>query len=264
MPFVTVSDGTKLFYELRGNPSNPILMFSNSLGTTLNMWDNQSSAFKDTFQLLIYDSRGHGKSDAPSGEYFIELLGTDVVELLGELSIDRVHFCGLSLGGMVGMWLGIHAPHFLNTLALCCTSAYLPPVNMWNSRIQKIRALGMESFVGGILKRWFTPGFLQNGSEDLEFVRKQFLETPREGYAASCAAIRDLDLRDQLPAIATPTLVIAAQEDQATPVEHGKLIVSHIANAEYVEVANAAHLSNIEQPEKFNAALFDFLERNAE
>ena len=263
MPYVTVCDGTKLYYELEGNPSNPILMFSNSLGTTLKMWDRQSSAFRTTFQLLRYDSRGHGKSDSPAGEYSIELLGQDVVELLDELRIEQVRFCGLSMGGMVGMWLGIHAPHCLNTLALCCTSAYLPPVDMWNSRIQEIRKLGMESFLNGILKRWFTSDFLQAGSDDLDSVRNQFLGTPSEGYAASCAAIRDLDLRDQLPEIAIPTLVVTGTEDPATPVEQGKFIVSKILNAEYVEVANAAHLSNIEQPEQFNAALADFLERNA-
>ena len=261
MPLVSASDETRLYYELEGSDSRPVLMFSNSLGTNFRMWHGQVSAFADRYRILRYGSRGHGKSDAPPGEYSIERLGEDVVNLLDALNLDRIHFCGLSKGGMGGMWLGIHASHRFKTLALI-PSAYLPPTEMWNSRIVEIKRKGISSFVDGILRRWFTSDFIESGSRDLDSVRQQFLNTPVEGYTACCAAIRDMDLREQSSEISTPTLVITGREDPATPPEHGKLMANHISNADYFEVANAAHLSNIEQPGSFNAAFSDFLERN--
>lgn len=264
MPSITTSDGIRIRYILEGDTSKPTLLFSNSLGTTCAMWNKQAKAFSDSFQILRYDTRGHGQSDAPAGPYSLERLGLDVVNLLNALHLESVHFCGLSLGGMTGMWLGKHAADRIQSLALCCTSAHLPPANLWNSRIQQVVDHGLRSITEVVLNRWFTPAFLRDESADLMSVREQLLSTPTNGYTGCCGAIRDMDCRPALPTIEKPCLVIAGADDTATPPNHGKLIAAGIPESQYVEIENAAHLSNIEQEEAFNSPVLKFLLRQIE
>lgn len=259
MPSIRTSDGIEIDYELMGDPSKPVLMFSNSLGTTRSMWDKQAEAFSEKFHILRYDTRGHGQSDAPNASYVLGRLGEDVVELLDTLNFQSVHFCGLSLGGMTGMWLGIHAADRLRSLALCCTSSYLPPPDVWDARIQQVLDQGMASISDLVLSRWFTPSFLEITSPASDTVRGELLSTSTAGYVGCCAAIRDMDLRPELAKIKKSCLVIAGHDDQATPPEHGKFIAAGIAGSRYVEIENAAHLSNIEQEESFNSNVSKFL-----
>ena len=259
MPSITTSDGVQINYQLEGDASKPTLVFSNSLGTNKTMWDKQAQAFGDSFQILRYDTRGHGQSDAPTGPYSLELLGKDVVDLLDALELDSIHFCGLSLGGMTGMCLASQAAERIQSLTLCCTSAFLPPADLWNLRIQQVTDHGMASITEVVLNRWFTPVFLTKESADLTSVREQLTSTSVNGYAGCCGAIRDIDCRPSLPRINKPSLVIAGADDQATPPDHGKLIADGIPGATYVEIENAAHLSNIEKAETFNSTVFNFL-----
>ncbi|QXD25694.1 3-oxoadipate enol-lactonase [Opitutia bacterium ISCC 51] len=259
MPGIATSDGIQISYQLEGDSSKPTLAFSNSLGTNRSMWDKQALTFADSFQILRYDTRGHGQSDAPEGPYSLERLGNDVVDLLDALELDSVHFCGLSLGGMTGMWLGSQSAERIQSLTLCCTSAFLPPADLWNLRIQQVADHGMASITEVVLNRWFTPPFLATESADQTSVREQLQSTPIKGYTGCCGAIRDMDCRPSLPSINKPCLIIAGADDQATPPEHGKLIAAGIPGASYLEIEDAAHLSNIEQAETFNSTVLNFL-----
>ena len=259
MPSIKTSDGVNIHYTLEGDPSKPVLMFSNSLGTNHSMWDKQVAAFSESYLILRYDTRGHGNSDCPDAPYSLSRLGQDAAELIVNLNLESVNFCGLSLGGMTGMWLGIYASNRLKSLTLCCTSAHLPPADMWDARIYQVAELGMSSITETVLNRWFTPSFLETKSADIDAVRNQLLSTSIAGYTGCCAAIRDMDLRPELTRIQKPCLVIAGRDDQATPPEHGKLIAAGISGSRYAEIENAAHLSNIEQEDSFNSTVSAFL-----
>ncbi|MBH54167.1 MAG: 3-oxoadipate enol-lactonase [Opitutaceae bacterium] len=259
MQIVTTSDGINIHYELTGDSSKPVLLFSNSLGNNKSMWDEQEKAFANVFQILRYDTRGHGESDAPKGAYVLERLGQDVVELINGLKLKTVHFCGLSLGGMTGMWLGMNAADRLESLTLCCTAAHLSPEDLWNARIEQVISMGMGSITETVLGRWFTPSFLKKDSSMVSSVRHQLLTTSADGYAGCCAAIKYMDFRDGLATIDKPCLVISGREDKATPPEHGKQIAAGIAGSKYKEIPDAAHLSNIEQAEIFNQYVMEFL-----
>lgn len=260
MAFIQTGSG-KLHYVLdaaAGNEQAPVLVLSNSLGTTLDMWLPQMPALLDHFRVLRYDTRGHGQSDVTPGPYTIGQLGADVLALLDQLGIQRAHFCGLSMGGMTGMWLGIHAPDRIDRLALCNTSAAIGLPEVWNARISKVRQEGMQSIVDTVLDRWFTPDFLTHAPAQVERVRRMLAQTPVEGYIANCAAVRDMDQRAALPQISAPTLVIAGRHDKSTPPEHGELIARAIPGAQYV-LLNAAHLSNWEVAQAFTQNLLDFM-----
>ena len=262
MPRAKTSDGVWIDYGLEGDSSKPTLMFSNSLGTTRAMWDKQATAFSSSFRILRYDTRGHGRSDAPEGPYTLNRLGKDVVDLLDALEIESVRFCGLSLGGMTGMWLGANAGNRLESLVLCCTSAYLPPADLWSSRIRQVAEHGMASITEAVISRWFTPSYLERSSSDADTVRDQVVSTSPIGYSGCCAAIRDMDCRSGLSNIDRPCLVISASDDLATPPEHGKLIAAGISESEYQEIENAAHLVNIEQEGAFNSHVLEFFMQN--
>ena len=259
MPSIRTSDEVEISYEILGESSKPILMFSHSLGATRSMWDKQVEGFSRDFRILRYDTRGHGQSGAPQGPYTLKRLGQDAVELLDNLNIRSAHFCGLSLGGMTGLELGIRAPDRLKSLAICCASAHLPPKEMWDDRIERVTELGLSSIIETVLSRWFTPSYLENEWKDIEAVKNQLLSTPKIGYAGCCAAIRDMDLRAKLANIEKPCLVVTGRDDQATPPEHGKLIAAGIVGSRYAEIADAAHLANIEQGDSFNSEVSRFL-----
>jgi 3-oxoadipate enol-lactonase len=259
MPFVDRGDA-RIFYMLDGPEDRPVLMLSNSLGTTLEMWEPQVPALAERFRLLRYDSRGHGRSDAPPGPYSIELLGHDALALLDELRIERAHVCGLSKGGMVGMWLGVHARQRVERLVLCNTSAHIGMPEVWDQRIATVRAHGMAAIVPGVIDRWFTPSFQEQAPEAVARIAAMLRATDPAGYVACCAAVRDMDQRAAIRAITAPTLVIAGRHDQATPPEQARLIAERIAGARLVEL-DAAHLSNIEAEAAFTAAMLEFLGR---
>jgi 3-oxoadipate enol-lactonase len=258
MPFAQLKDA-RLHYEIAGPAGAPVLVFSNSLGATLSMWDPQWPEFQKQFRVLRYDTRGHGQSSATPGPYSIEQLGRDVLALLDELHFDRVNFCGLSMGGQTGMWLALNAAARLNKLILCNTAAKIGTPEMWNTRIEAARKGGMKSISTAVMERWFSSNFRSNSPAVVAAIKQSFERTNSEGYAANCAAIRDFDARETIAAIRVPALVIAGTHDAATTPTDGHYLADHIAGARYVEL-NAAHLSNIETPDRFNTELSGFLQ----
>jgi 3-oxoadipate enol-lactonase len=262
MPFAQLPD-VRLHYRIDGEQGSPPLLMSNSLGTSLDMWEPQMAALTGRFRVVRYDSRGHGRSQATPGPYSIEQLARDALGLLDALSIPRAHFCGLSMGGAVGIWLGINAPDRIDRLVLANTAAKIGTAEMWNARIDAVRKGGTAAIVSGVLARWFTPQALAQPTPMIERVRATFEATSAEGYAASCAAVRDMDQRHALERIRAPTLVIAGTDDMATPPGDGRFAADHIEGARYVELP-AAHLSNIQAAPAFTQALVQFLSGRVE
>lgn len=254
----TMIDGARIAWSLEGPGDRPVLMLSNSLGTGMAMWDAQIAAFAQSFRVLRYDTRGHGGSTASPGDYSLDRLGRDVVELLDTLGIPAVDFCGLSLGGMTGQWLGVFAPHRVRRLVLANTSAFMGPPDGWQDRIQRVRGQGLAAIAEAVLARWFTPDFLARNTPAAAAVRTQLLATDPIGYSGCSAAIRDMDLRPIAALIARPALVISGDLDPATPLAHAQWLQANIAGARLVTL-NASHLSNVEQPEAFAAATLAFL-----
>jgi 3-oxoadipate enol-lactonase len=250
--------GARFHYELDGPADAGVVVLSNSLGTNFAMWDAQISALRGKFRVLRYDSRGHGLSEDTPGPYTIEVLGRDVVGLLDALQIERAHYCGLSVGGMIGQWLGIHAAKRFRSLILCNTAARIGTLDGWNARIATVRAEGMAAIASAVVARWFTEDFIKRAPEEIERVRKMLLQTSAEGYVATCAAIRDMDQREEVARVSVPTLVISGAHDAVTPPAEGKFLVEHIRGAKYVGL-NAAHLSNIEDAGAFTGAVMEFL-----
>jgi 3-oxoadipate enol-lactonase len=243
-----------LYHRFDGPETAPVLVFANSIGTTLELWDPQVPAFAGPFRMLRYDQLGHGRSEVPPGPYTVELLGRELLALLDELRIGRFSFCGLSLGGAVGMWLGANAGERLDRLVLAGTSTYFGPPERWTERAETVRTEGMAPLVDATMGRWFTPGF--HGSD---LFRQTFLATPPEGYAACCDALSEWDVRGGLGSISAPALVLVGSEDPATPPDQAQLIADGIAGAVLTVIPGAAHLLNVEQPDPFNRATRNFL-----
>jgi 3-oxoadipate enol-lactonase len=260
MPFVEINGARMhfLFNDPPGPPGAPVLVFSNSLGTNFSMWDPQIPALAARFRILRYDTRGHGQSAGTPGPYSLTQLGRDVVGLLDALEIERAHFCGLSMGGVIGMWLGIFAADRVDRLALCNTGAKIGTNDGWNTRIEMVRKGGMAAVIDAVVQRWFSPAFIASAPDEIERTRQMILATPPEGYIANCAAIRDMDQRETISRITAPTLVIAGAKDSATPPADGRFISERIAGARYAEL-DAAHLSNIEAAGRFTEVLLQFL-----
>ncbi|KAA0180770.1 3-oxoadipate enol-lactonase [Cupriavidus cauae] len=257
MPFADLSD-VRLHYQLDGDPSLPVLVLSNSLGTNFDMWQPQIAAFTQHFHVLRYDTRGHGRSSVPAGPYTVAQLGGDVIALLDTLQIERAHFCGLSMGGITGMWLGLNHAARLNKLVLCNTAAYIGPPENWTNRAAAVERDGVGSIAAAVVDRWLTPDFAAAHPERVQQLRAMLSATDAAGYAANCRAIRDNDLRADIHRIAVPTLVIAGSGDIPTPPSDGRYMAETIPGASYVEL-EAAHLSNLQQVERFTQAVVDFL-----
>jgi 3-oxoadipate enol-lactonase len=235
-------------YDITGPDDGPVLVLSNSLGSTGAMWDPQVPTLAGGLRVVRYDHRGHGGSPVPPGPYALDDLGADALALLDRLGLERGHWCGLSLGGMVGMWLAINAPERIDRLVLSCTSARLGPPEMWAQRAETVRAEGVEAIADAGIGRWLTAGFIEREPDAAAAVRAMLVATPDEGYAACCGAIERMDLVPELGAIRAPTLVIAGTRDPATPPEHGERIAAGIPGAR-LELVDAAHLATIEQPD---------------
>ena len=249
----------ELHHEFRGKRGSPALVFTGSLGTDLTMWTPQAELLKPRFCTLRYDIRGHGRSAVPSGPYSIDALGSDLLSLLDRLGIERASLCGLSIGGMISMWVAAHAPERVERLVLCCTSARLGPPSAWLERAAIVRADGVGAIADAVLGRWFTPAFAGAHPDVIERMRGILAATPREGYAGCCEAIAEMDLIPDLPSIAAPTLVIAGEQDPATPPEHGRRIADLIPGARFEVVSPAAHLATIERPDLTTAMILRFM-----
>lgn len=260
MASVQLADGV-LNYQLDGPEGAPVLVLSNSLGTNLHMWDTQLPALTAHFRVLRYDTRGHGQSLVTEGPYSIEQLGRDVLALLDALQIERAHFCGLSMGGLIGQWLGINAGHRLNRLIVCNTAAKIATPEVWNPRIETVLRDGQAAMVGlrdASIERWFTPAYAAAHPDQAKRITDMLAATSPQGYAANCTAVRDADFRDQLGEIKVPMLVISGSADAVTPPSGGLFIRDKVKGAEYAEF-HAAHLSNVEVGEPFSRCVIDFL-----
>ncbi|HEU5474078.1 MAG TPA: 3-oxoadipate enol-lactonase [Actinophytocola sp.] len=252
-----------LSYTVDGPSDGPVLVLGNSLGTTVAMWEPQLPALTERFRVVRYDHRGHGGSPVPSGRYRLTDLGGDVLALLDSLGLDRVHLGGLSLGGMVAMWVAANAPDRVDRLALLCTSARLGPASMWRERAETVTAQGTGALVETLLGRWFTAGFTAARPDVATWAGALVAGTPATGYAGCCAAIETMDLVPSLGSITAPTLVIAGADDPATPPEHAEVIAAGIPGARLAVVPDAAHLANVEQPEAVTRLLLEHLEGTA-
>ena len=257
MPTIN-ADGCPLNVEVEGRDGAPVLMLSNSLGTDLHMWDPQMPEFTKHFRVVRYDRRGHGKSGAPKGPYSFDRFGRDILAIIDALKINKMHWCGLSMGGMDGQWLGANAPDRLEKLVLANTNFYYADKSPWADRIKFIREKGLAAFADTNMARWLTEGFRQRDPQETERMKKAFLASNREGYAECVGAIRDIDFRATNLGITAPTLVIVGAHDLATPPEWGEEIARQIKGAKLVSL-DASHISNVEQPAAFSKAVLDFL-----
>jgi 3-oxoadipate enol-lactonase len=249
--------GLRTHYELTDG-KGPVLVFSNSLGTNLAMWEPQMAALSPHFRILRYDTRGHGQTSVTRGDYTMEQLGRDVLNLLDALKLDRVHFCGLSMGGMIGIWLGAHVTERLHRLVPCNTAARIGTKETWNSRIATVRKDGMVPVAAAVIERWFTPEFRAAQPQRVAKMQRMIENSPPEGYASCCAAIRDMDQTDAVAKIKVPTLVIYGAKDPVTPRSDAQFLTSGIRGSKSVEL-DAAHLSNVEQDGEFTESLACFL-----
>jgi 3-oxoadipate enol-lactonase len=260
MPIAHINNA-HIHYEIQGPANAPALILSNSLGANFFMWDAQMPELRKHFRVLRYDTRGHGQSEVTPGPYMFEQLARDALALADTADMGEFSFCGLSMGGVTGMWLALHAAKRLHKLVLCSTGAKIGNAEIWNARIETVRTGGTKSISATTMERWFTAPFREREPQTVERIKKTLENTNTEGYIACCEALRDADYREQLKSISLPTLVISATHDPATPPNDGKFLVKQIASARYVEL-DAAHLSNIEQSKQFTQEVSAFLQES--
>jgi 3-oxoadipate enol-lactonase len=260
MPDIKTDDGCVIHVEVEGPQNGPVLMLSNSLGTNLHMWDDQVAAWSRHFRRVRYDRRGHGQSSVPKGPYPMERLGRDVLAVIDALGIGKMNWCGLSMGGMVGQWLGANAPARIDKLVLSNTSAYFADKALWEGRLKTVRDKGLAAIVDANMERWFTKEFRDRNPQAIARMSAMFLATKPEGYIGCGEGIRDMDHRPLLAKISAPTLVIAGKHDPATPLEANEFIRQHIPSAQ-IAVLDAAHIANVEQPQVYADTVLKFLLR---
>lgn len=259
MPIADIN-GIKLNYRFDGPEKGEVIMLSNSLASNLTMWDSQIPPLSDAgYRILRYDSRGHGRSSVPSGPYTIEMLTSDAAGLMDYLGLNRIHFCGLSLGGMVGQMLGALQGKRLISLTLCDTSSYMNQREIWDERIALIRKAGMGGLVDATIDRWFTKAGQKLLTAEVKDTRQMILNTPIDGYCGCGLAICDMDLREIIKVISVRTLIIVGEQDQGTPVSAAEFIHGKITSSELKVIPNAAHFVNVEQADIFNKTLLKFL-----
>jgi 3-oxoadipate enol-lactonase len=247
-----------IYYETSGSPDAPALVFSNSLGTSLEMWDAQAVAFSRDFHVIRYDTRGHGRSFSPAGPYTLAQLGGHVLALLDFLRIDHAHFCGLSMGGLTAQWLGVHACERIDKLVIANSAARVGTAEGWNQRAHDVRSDGLNAIADGAPGRWFTPEFIAREPQTVEAQVEIMRRGNAEGYAGCCEALAEADLREQIHAIPNATLIIAGQHDPVTTVADAIFMQQRIKDAALVTLA-ASHISAVEAPAAFNQALAAFL-----
>ena len=258
MPFLTVNN-TRMYYRLEGKPGPLTLVLSHSIGTDHGMWESQVADLVQHFQVLRYDTRGHGASDAPAGDYSVEQLGNDVLALADALGVEKFAFCGLSLGGAIGQWLAVNGPQRIERLILANTGPKLGTRENWESRIRAVTEKGMSAILDLAMQRFFSSETLERRDPNVESIKSVFLATSPAGYAGCCAALRDFDANASLTQIAAPTLVISGKRDVSTPwAGHSETLCQKIFGAKSVQL-DAAHLSNLERPHSFTSAVAAFL-----
>ena len=257
------ANGVNVHYTLEGPETARVITLSHSLATDLSMWEPQMGPLIKSFRVLRYDTRGHGKTEAPQGPYSLEMLADDALGLLRALDIEKTFFMGISLGGMIGQALGLKAPEVLSGLILCDTASRIPEEarSVWSERIEAVRQKGMESQIESTIARWFTPSFRDGRPEEIERVETMIRATIPTGYIGCAHAIRELNLTEKIGRIRMPALILVGEEDPGTPVSASEEIHDKIKGSELVILKSAAHLSNIEQSEAFNRAVLDFLKR---
>jgi 3-oxoadipate enol-lactonase len=258
MPIIKADDGCPIHVEIEGRDDAPALMLSNSLGTDLHMWDDQVSDFAKHFRVVRYDRRGHGKSGTTKGPYSFDRFGRDIIAILDALNIKTMNWCGLSMGGMDGQWLGANAADRVSKLVLANTNFYYADKGPWADRIKFVKENGLNKLVGPNMERWFTKGFRERAPDAIARMTEMFVASDLEGYVACVEAVRDIDFRASNPQIVAPTLVIVGTHDLATPPSAGEGITKAIKGAKLVAL-DAAHISNIEQPKAFTDATLNFL-----
>jgi 3-oxoadipate enol-lactonase len=253
-----MSDGARIDYSVAGAPTAPTLLFINSIATTRELWARQVSRLSRSFRLITYDARGHGFSQVTVGDYTIEQLGRDALAILDDAGAESAHVCGISLGGITAMWMGIHAPRRVKSLALANTAARIGSVEMWSERIAFVKQQGMATLADVTMPRWFTEGFRAREPHTIEQFRSMIAACSQDGYLSCCAALRDEDLREAISAIRCPVLCIAGSADPATPPEALQFIHERIAGSRMV-LLDAAHLTNVEQDRAFTSAVMEFI-----
>ena len=258
MPMI-YADGCPLNVAVEGPQNAPVLILSNSIATNLHMWDEQVPALSKQFRLLRYDRRGHGQSGVPKGPYSMERLGRDVLAVADGLGVKKFNWCGLSLGGMVGQWLGANAPERLHKLIISNTNFYYADKAPWNDRIKLVGEKGLSPLADPMMERWFTPEFRARAPEQVARVREMLLATPPEGFLGCCYAIREMDFRASNKRISAPTLVIVGAKDNATIPAWGEALAAQIKGAKLVAIPDAAHISNVEQPQIYIDTVLKFL-----
>jgi 3-oxoadipate enol-lactonase len=258
MPTIQTDDGCQIHVQVEGPADAPVLILSNSLGTNLHMWDDQAPALSQQFRLVRYDRRGHGQSSVPKGPYSMERLGRDVLAIADGLGAKTFNWCGLSMGGMVGQWLGANAPDRVEKLILSNTHYGYQEKGFWNDRIKFVQEKGLAAMVGPNMERWFTREFRERAPQAIARMKEMFVATKPEGFIACCEAIRDMDFTQSTPRITRPTLVIVGRHDPSTPPAAGEWIAQNIKGAKLVTL-EAAHISNIEQPKAYTDAVIGFL-----
>lgn len=253
------SDGCAINYQIDGPPNAPVLMLSNSIGTDLHMWDDQVPFLTRHFRLVRYDRRGHGNSGAPKGAYTMDQLGRDALAVADAAGATKFNWCGLSMGGMVGQWLGANAPERLIRLVITNTHYYYEDKTPWNDRIKFVSEKGLAALADTMMERWFTQGFRERAPAMVARVRAMFVATPADGFIGCSQAVRDMDYRESNKRITTPTLVMVGAKDPATPPAWGEAIAKQIAGAQFASVPDAAHLANIEQTKIYTDTVLNFL-----
>lgn len=256
MPIAHIN-GTDIFYVAQGNPANPGMVFSNSLGTDHSMWQAQADALSSDFYVIRYDTRGHGKSASPKGPYQLAQLGQDVIALLDFLHIKKTHFCGLSMGGVIGQWLGINAGDRINKLVLANTAAKVGSSEAWLSRARAVRVDGLKGIADTAAARWFTPAFIERQGTAVNALTAHLAAESAEGYASCCEALAYADLREEIDSITNPSLIIAGHYDPVTTEVDAAFMQERISDS-YSVVLAASHLSNIEAEQAFTQALASF------
>jgi len=252
------SAGAPISYSVHGPSHSPALLFINSIATTRELWLRQVAALAESHRIITYDARGHGRSSVPSGAYTIEQLGRDALAILDAEAVASAHVCGISLGGLTAMWLGVHAPDRVRSLTLANTGARIGSVEMWTERITLVREKGMAALAEMTMPRWFTDAFRAREPKTIAQFRAMVAACPLDGYLGCCAALRDEDLREAITSIGCPVLAIAGRADVATPPELLQLVHERIAGSKIVTL-DAAHLSNVERAAEFNAVLGSFV-----
>ena len=257
-------NGVDVAYRFDGPENGPVLLVANSLMANGSMWDGNMAALADRYRILRYDKRGHGASGVNDGPYTIAQLADDAIGLLDALKIEKVHFMGLSIGGMIGQQLGARYPERILSLSLCNTASEMPPRSLWEERFEIARAQGIAGLVDGTIKRWFTAAFIERAPQEIEKVRQMILGTNLNGYIACGSAVRDMAQSTMLLKIKAPTLVLSGRDDPACTVDQGIVLHRLIDHSKMVIIEQAAHLSNIEQPEIFNRTVREFIDSVAD